>query len=277
MQSSIIEIDNNNPISINWAPNSPLKHNDSEYYFNPVIYLSNPLILQVGLLKKILKITLSNSDPQLYIPSSNDPSKRGTTEMMSLYQEYDPNFIYHNDGQTFRSNIISVEGFPSHQYFICSSQPECIVVRRIPFTHLSQLHKILSILRQQIVHQELLYSCFNFGDAYDHTINDKDETKSNTKKRKREDEDTNNNATPDKCIAIELQSSVEGNKILWKLFSVLPNANKTLFSCTFAISENGHIDVKVEGKSEMSINHEMHNVRNIPQIVGKLMTDIMNS
>eukprot|EP00029_Vermamoeba_vermiformis_P000339 TRINITY_DN10381_c0_g1_i1.p1 TRINITY_DN10381_c0_g1~~TRINITY_DN10381_c0_g1_i1.p1 ORF type:complete len:188 (+),score=64.16 TRINITY_DN10381_c0_g1_i1:338-901(+) len=51
----------------------------------------------------------------------------------------------------------------THRYVMSHVTPSdipAVTINRIPFTHISQLHPVLQILRQQLVFSELLSSCF---------------------------------------------------------------------------------------------------------------------
>lgn len=241
--------------------------------------MNKPLVMQVGLLKRILSIANPTEQDFEFIPPLSNDHTSESDQMMSLYRDSDPQFSFHLDNQVLKSEVISSESSINQQFFICKSQPSCIVVRRIPFIHLSQLQPILSILRQQIVHQQLLKSCFTASHVHKGDTSSSEPIQHSSKKRKRNEESSpspneeveQSNEHVNPPVTIELESTTDGSAIQWRLFSVLPNAQKTPLTCTFIVLENGKVEVKVGDELKESYRQS----KSIPQVLEQILSEIL--
>jgi hypothetical protein len=129
-------------------------------------------------------------------------------------------------------------------FYARGPQPSSILIQRIPFVHISQLHPILQILRQQISMAELFKSCFN--PAVLAPI-----SKSQSSRKRKRDMDSKPQQDQARAgIDVEVASSAKGADTLLHLLFTLPSVHSTSEDLSKKIkTEEGQSGVVIGGNT----------------------------
>lgn len=110
-----------------------------------VLHFDRPLIAPLSTMRKANSLVYGPSGSPFM---SKHPEAKSVQQILS--QQETPSKI---------ESLVAIGG-QTHRYVHCGAQVSAIEVRRVPFTHISQLMPLLQIFRQQLMFNELLSSCY---------------------------------------------------------------------------------------------------------------------
>jgi hypothetical protein len=138
--------------------------------FQYVLCLSPPIPIFVDSLRELIAFIFGSFDDSqihnhpldyLNVELIADESEGGIPLLKFLLQHDDSTVATTSSFLSKELQIDMVIDGRKYRYVYCGSTPNALLLQRIPFFHISNLFPILQRLRQQLVYNELLSSCFH--------------------------------------------------------------------------------------------------------------------